>query len=346
MSLVSITLNRVEGQQRRISNRFATLVIHTCFRTNHQNWLQNETSSYVDLSPLYGNNQEGQDRIRNKEGRGMLFNDVFAEDRLLFLPPIACAFLILYCRNHNFIASVAFNFQHICTESIYSEKILQINERGTWVDPSNTVKWDALTPEQKLKQDDDVFNMARLINCGHFASAVFSDYVAAILGLVTDLNSWTLDPFNSIRKSDHSFVDRGQGNGNSVEFNLLYRWHATLSQADEQWVEKMFEKCFPGVSWDDITIEMFSGVTAKLKEQSNVDVRNWTFAGLQRTSDGKFKDDDIANILMDATEHPAGAFKARGTPSVMKIVEIMTMKMARKWGVCTVSLISIPKVRD
>lgn len=184
--------------------------------------------------------------------------------------------------------------------------------------------------------------MARLINCGHFASAVFSDYVAAILGLVTDLNSWTLDPFNSIRKSDHSFVDRGQGNGNSVEFNLLYRWHATLSQADEKWVEHMFEGCFPGKSWDEITIEMFSGVTAKLKEGGKADVRHWTFAGLHREPDGKFKDDDIAKIMMDATEHPAGAFKARGTPSVMKIVEIMTMKMARKWGVCTVGLISMP----
>jgi linoleate 10R-lipoxygenase len=184
--------------------------------------------------------------------------------------------------------------------------------------------------------------MARLINCGHFAAAVFSDYVAAILGLVTDLNSWTLDPFNVIRKSDHSFVDRGQGNSNSVEFNLLYRWHATLSQADEKWVEDMFERCFPGVSWDDITIEMFAGVTAKLKEGGKADVRTWTFAGLKRGQDGKFKDGDLAKITMDATEHPAGAFKARGTPSVMKIVEIMTMKMSRRWGVCTVSLQSMP----
>lgn len=184
--------------------------------------------------------------------------------------------------------------------------------------------------------------MARLINCGHFAAAVFSDYVAAILGLVTDLNSWTLDPFNSIRKSDHSIVERGQGNANSVEFNLLYRWHATLSQADEKWVENMFEKSFPGTSWDDIDIKMFAQVTEDLKETGKADARKWTFAGLQRGHDGKFKDGDLAKIMMDATEHPAGAFKARGTPSVMKIVEIMTMKMSRKWGVCTVSLQCMP----
>ena len=180
--------------------------------------------------------------------------------------------------------------------------------------------------------------MARLINCGHFASAVFSDYVAAILGLVTDLNSWTLDPFNLIRKPDHSLVDRGEGNSNSVEFNLLYRWHATLSEADEKWVEDMFTREFGATSWDNIEIDDFKKVTVKLKEGSTRDVTKREFGTYKRQPDGKFKDSDLAKILMDATEHPAGAFKARGTPSVMKIVEIMTMKMARKWGVCTVSL--------
>ena len=183
--------------------------------------------------------------------------------------------------------------------------------------------------------------MARLINCGHFASAVFSDYVAAILGLVTDLNSWTLDPFNIIRKPDHSLVDRGQGNSNSVEFNLLYRWHATLSQADEKWVEDMFNRTFKGESWEKIDMDMFKKATAKLKKDDKEDVYRFKLDGYDRGQDGKFKDDDLARILMDATEHPAGAFKARGTPSVMKIVEIMTMKMSRKWGVCTVSLQSV-----
>jgi hypothetical protein len=50
-----------------------------------------------------------------------------------------------------------------------------------------------------------------------------------------------------------------------------------------------------------------------------------------------FKDSDIAKILMDATAHPAGAFKAHGTPSIMRTVEIMTIRMARRWGVCTLN---------
>ena len=50
-----------------------------------------------------------------------------------------------------------------------------------------------------------------------------------------------------------------------------------------------------------------------------------------------FNDGDISRILMDATSHPAGAFGARHTPGIMRTIEIMTMHMARKWGVCTLN---------
>ena len=71
------------------------------FRTSHTDVNTNETSSYVDLSPLYGHNQEAQDRVRDRRGRGLLYPDVFAEDRLLLLPPAVCALLVLFSRNHN-----------------------------------------------------------------------------------------------------------------------------------------------------------------------------------------------------------------------------------------------------
>ncbi len=80
---------------------FAALVIHTCFRTSHTDWTINETSSYVDLSPLYGVDQKQQDMVRARDGRGLLHPDVFAEDRLLLLPPAVCVLLVLFNRNHN-----------------------------------------------------------------------------------------------------------------------------------------------------------------------------------------------------------------------------------------------------
>lgn len=63
---------------------------------------KNNTSSYLDLSILYGINQEQQDLVRNKEvGRGLLWPDAFAEDRLILVPPAASALLIIFNRNHN-----------------------------------------------------------------------------------------------------------------------------------------------------------------------------------------------------------------------------------------------------
>ena len=100
------------------------------------------------------------------------------------------------------------------------------------------------------------------MNCGWFGAAVFSDYVAAILGLVRQGSSWSLNPFEEIRNLDHTLFERGRGNACSVEvsavgyeiclgsglipvqFNCLYRWHATTSEKDEKWVEDMGKKLF------------------------------------------------------------------------------------------------------
>jgi linoleate 10R-lipoxygenase len=71
------------------------------FRTSHEVVSVNETSSYVDLAPLYGNNVETLNKIRVGGGRGLLYPDTFAEDRLLLLPPAVCVLLVLFNRNHN-----------------------------------------------------------------------------------------------------------------------------------------------------------------------------------------------------------------------------------------------------
>lgn len=53
---------------------------------------------------------------------------------------------------------------------------------------------------------------------------------------------------------------------------------------------------------------------------------------LKRGDDGKFSDDDIANILQTATETPACSYGSRGTPECMKVIEVMGLEQARKWG--------------
>jgi hypothetical protein len=76
------------------------------FRTNHERVDINETSSYVDLSPLYGVNSESQDHIRIRDGHGLLKPDTFCEDRLLLLPPAVGGLLVLFNRNHNVSISI------------------------------------------------------------------------------------------------------------------------------------------------------------------------------------------------------------------------------------------------
>ncbi|QRV95471.1 heme peroxidase [Ceratobasidium sp. AG-Ba] len=292
---------------------FATIVIHTIFRTNHKDVAINETSSYLDLSPLYGNSQKDQDEIRRWDGTGRLWDDVFSEDRLLLMPPAACTILVLFNRNHNFVA----------------RKLYLINEAGTFKDP------DTLTEEQKRAQDHVLFNTARLINVGFFISVILGDYLRTGLGLIKEASDFALEPFMDVPQSSDTHLARGQGNSVSVEFNILYHWHSALSKTDEKWTQDIFHRIFGDKKPEDITIEEF---TRKAYEATRTeeDKKKWTFGGLER-QDGRFKDEDLARVLQDATAEAAGAFKARGTPAVLRVIEIMGIAASRRWGVCSLN---------
>lgn len=60
-------------------------------------------------------------------------------------------------------------------------------------------------------------------------------------------------------------------------------------------------------------------------------IKDRTFAGLKRLPNGHFSDSDLANLLYLATEESAGFFRARGTPVVMKLVDMLGLKQARDW---------------
>lgn len=80
---------------------FADLIIHTIFNTSHANWTVNNASSYLDLGLLYGNSEDQVKACRRLDGSGMIWNDVFSDPRLLFMPPSVCALLLMFSRNHN-----------------------------------------------------------------------------------------------------------------------------------------------------------------------------------------------------------------------------------------------------
>lgn len=83
----------------------ATIIIHDIFRTNDDDKNISDSSSYLDLSPLYGYTKEMQLKVRDGRYKlGLLKPDTFAEDRLLRQPPGVCIMLVMYNRYHNYAA--------------------------------------------------------------------------------------------------------------------------------------------------------------------------------------------------------------------------------------------------
>ncbi|KZT06599.1 heme peroxidase [Laetiporus sulphureus 93-53] len=294
---------------------FADLVIHSIFNTNTRDWTVNDASSYLDLSPLYGSSQQQVDAVRRHDGTGRLWEDVFADARLLFMPPAAGALLVLFCRNHNYVA----------------ERILAINELGTYASP------ESLSAQKRAAQDEEIFQRARLVNCAFFMQVILGDYVGAILGLTRDGLGWRLNPLEAMRELTHEWTPLGEGNVVSVEFNLMYRWHATVSQPDTVWTDNLFKDLFEGKPYDQITVDDFRKAVTKYVMGQSQDVKEWTFDKLKRGPDGRYSDADLANILHSATEAPASAFKARGIPEALRIVEVLGILQARSWGTCSLN---------
>ncbi len=61
-----------------------------------------------------------------------------------------------------------------------------------------------------------------------------------------------------MRDIDREVSPRGEGNVVSIEFNLLYRWHATVSEPDVEWTEKRFEQLMNGVDMRTVGFSLTS----------------------------------------------------------------------------------------
>jgi len=108
----------------RLFFSFATIVIHEIFQTSRTDSWINETSSYVDLSTLYGNTDKEQPRVRTYKD-GLIFPDSIASERIMMMPPGVVCVLLMFSRNHNSIA----------------KNLLLVNEQGKYKN------WDALSEE-------------------------------------------------------------------------------------------------------------------------------------------------------------------------------------------------------
>lgn len=119
------------------------LLILDLFRTSEKDSTVNLTSSYLDLSPLYGSSQEEQSSIRTFKD-GMLKSDTFYDARLKMFPPSVSALLVCFNRFHNYAA----------------QQLSMINEGGRFTVPKEELENDY--DSAMTKYDNDLFQTARL----------------------------------------------------------------------------------------------------------------------------------------------------------------------------------------
>lgn len=320
-----MTRKHAELHPNRISSMLfyiASIIIHDCFRTEHsEDYANSLTSSYLDLSPLYGSNQKEQDQMRTHKD-GKIKPDCFSERRLLFFPPGVGAILIMFNRFHNHAV----------------ENLATINELGRFTKPSAEAPkptgddekdkkaktaWDA----SWVKYDNDLFQTGRLITCGLYVNIILIDYVRTILDLNRTDSNWQLNPRAEVKD-----LPMGVGNQVSAEFNLVYRWHSTVSDRDEKWTKELFEGVFgENVDPKSITREQFLEGLHKAYDKED-DPSKRSFANLKRKADGTLPDDDLVKILTSSIEDCANSFGPNRVPEVFRAIEVMGIEQSRKWN--------------
>jgi Animal haem peroxidase len=269
---------------------WASIITHDLFQTSHTDVSISNTSSYLDLSVLYGNTQEDQDQIRTFND-GKLKPDCFSVGRLLGFPPGCGVLLIMFNRFHNYVV----------------EQLAIINENGRFTKPSETLPKE-LAEKAWAKYDNDLFNTGRLITCGLYMNLTLHDYLRTIVNLNRSNSTWTLDPRDGMAKVSDNEGTRGIGNQVSAEFNLVYRWYSCTSLRDEEWTEELYKERFGKPAAEVPMHDLLAG-PSKWDESLDKDPMKRPFAKLRRGPDGNYNDNDLVRILADSIEDCAGTYR-------------------------------------
>ncbi|CAF1180581.1 unnamed protein product [Adineta steineri] len=295
---------KFKGNESHVSSNlfyFATLITHDIFNTDGADRSINATTSYLDLSPLYGSTQQIQDSIRTGEN-GLIKPDHFADTRFWLQPAGVTALLVLFSRNHNYLA----------------EKLLEIDEHG---------RFSSL---QDKERDEALFQTARLINQRTYINIVLHDYVRVILGVNRTKSSWALDILQDYSDvSSGGDIPKATGNQCSIEFNFLYRWHHATSVEDEIWIENEMSRLIG--DWKDMDMrtmfQKIGGLTQDQKQNPQ----------LMRGTNGRFEDKALAKALIDGCKNVSGAFGGQNTPAIFRNIEISGILQGRRLGLCTLN---------
>lgn len=256
--------------------------------------------------------REQQDLIRTHQD-GKLKPDTFCEGRLQALPAACGVLLVMLNRFHNHVV----------------EQLADINENGRFTKPREGLSEED-AKKAWAKYDEDLFQTGRLITCGLYINITLYDYLRTIVNLNRTNSTWCLDPRAQMEKT--GATPSGMGNQCSVEFNLAYRWHSTISQGDEKWIEQVYHDLM-GKPAEQVTMpELLMGMK-KVEGMLDADPSKRTFAHLKRQEDGTFKDEELVQILTHACEDVASSFGPRNVPKALRSIEILGIEASRRWHV-------------
>jgi hypothetical protein len=144
------------------------------------------------------------------------------------------------------------------------------------------------------------------ITCGLYVSIILGDYVRTILNLNTTNSTWNLEPRENFDILDMGGFPRGVGNQVSVEFNLIYRWHTSISNKDEKWTNEFVKSIFPDKDLNTLSMPDFLQGLDAWEKSLNPDPSQRTFGGMKRKENGQFEDSELIEMLTEATEDVAG----------------------------------------
>ncbi|KAF5338924.1 hypothetical protein D9611_008742 [Ephemerocybe angulata] len=292
---------------------FANLIGLCKSYPHYENPNVNQTSGLLDLYPLYGLSEEdARSTVRVIEpeeiGWGLLQADAFFEvgERLEFLSPATSVLLILFSRNHNSIA----------------RRLLKENQQKRWVEPTTLEEGG----DERQLQDDEIFKLAKRVNCAVFRQIVSTDFLKGLLGLSPVDEAPSVDLISS--------SDAPESYANSVEFCLLYSWLSTVSQHEVDAIKENLTQIDSDP--ETLTAEELETFLSSYGDVADLDRGTRPCVGLAREDGNKFNDSELAAILQKASEIGASAFRPRGTAPVLSVFDTYAMDKARSaWKVCT-----------
>ena len=141
------------------------ILILDLFRTSHDDPNISLTSSYLDLSPLYGSNQEEQNLVRTFQD-GKLKPDCFSESRLGSFPPGVGVLLLCFNRFHNYVvgqlASINEGGKFSVPDKAAIEKMTKLMNPSYTDDQIQAGVKEAYN-KAIAKRENDLFQVGRLL---------------------------------------------------------------------------------------------------------------------------------------------------------------------------------------